>query len=152
MERNVARLFRLFFPLRLLATFLIVALGCGSVHGQYIWNQSISDNWSTAAWTGGTPTAGGSTTTTRTFGGSTSYTATDDLAANYILNKLTFNNTSAVDAITIASSSGQLLQFDGTAPSLVQSGASSVFVTSGIALNANFTVSGAGTGAINLSS
>lgn len=127
--------------------------------GQYTWNSTTTGNWNSAGnWTGGVPVS--SATTSLTFGSAatqtSTYTATNDIGGAgsgtpFLLNTLTFNNTSGT--VTLA---GNPLTFSGTAPALTVSGAGSLSLSTPVNLNSadatpNVTFGGTGAGAVSIS-
>jgi hypothetical protein len=85
--------------------------------------------------------------------GATPYTATNDIAGAFQLNKLTLNSTATV-AETIAMNVGSSLSFvsnGGTTPTLTQNGSGAFTVSTDFAATNALTLGGSGTGITSLS-
>lgn len=117
------------------------------VEGQ-VWTGAVGDgNASTAGnWdTGITPVSG--PTTGLVFPGlSGGYSVNNDFASQpFTINSLTFSSSSGSVGVT-----GGTFTLDGTGPAITQSGSSQVTIGSGINLNQNASLVGAGTGTLTL--
>jgi autotransporter-associated beta strand protein len=154
MTQCPARPFHAAVRLAVISLGLAVAAHPSALAQSFTWAGTTSGTWSDPTkWQGGVaPPAGGSATTALTFAaaGSTAYTATNNLGNPFALERLTFESTSA-GLLTIASASGNSLSFGGVNPVILVNGSGGATVSSGLQLNANTTIGGAGTGALTLS-
>jgi fibronectin-binding autotransporter adhesin len=114
------------------------------------WNITTSGNWNTAGnWTAGVP-ADANTTIVR-FAGSTSYTATQNIVNNILVNQFHVTNTGVGETVTIAGSAANRgIQLAGTNPVFNYSAASNVIfdANANVRFNADPTLSGNGTGVL----
>lgn len=100
------------------ALLILAGLAVSTLHAQHTWVGPFTGttNWSAGTWTGGTPTAGGSTTTTLHFTGhNASHTAANDLGGPFIFNQMTFGQR-FTGAMTISSLAGNSLEMGGANP------------------------------------
>jgi fibronectin-binding autotransporter adhesin len=118
----------------------------------YTWNDPNTGVWSSASnWVG--PSApSSSVTTVLAFSASKSqtYTATNDLANPFLLNRLTLSNTGS-GTITIAPAAGSgAIRFAGTDPQVVTTGSGAVTLSTPLLLGANTLFTGSGTGTVTV--
>ena len=111
------------------------------------WTNPADGNWSAGSnWEGGAAPPS-SPTTALLFGlpptQAATYTATNDVTDPFLLNALSFNNTTG--AVTLA---GSGLTFAGASPTLTQSGAGAAIVNTPVTLAASTSVGGAGSGPV----
>jgi T5SS/PEP-CTERM-associated repeat protein/autotransporter-associated beta strand protein len=125
------------------ATLLALLAVAPPTPAQSTWTNPAGGNWSAGSnWLGGiAPTPG--TATALVFGSSATqaatYTATNDLANPFILNRLTITNTAGT--VTLA---GSGMSFAGSNPTLSLDGAGSAVLSTAVALAATTTVAGTG--------
>ena len=123
----------------------------------YTWASLPTGNWSTAAWTGGTPVANGSATELdfNATAITAAYTSTDDIANaggtfNASLIQLNNANTSATD--TIAGTNGLFTAPAGTSAFIVQNGVGAFNISAPLVISSSFNAfNGSGTGLVTLS-
>ena len=123
--------------LSILAGIIVSLLNLG-VRADEVWNQSVSDVWSNdTLWQDNTaPPASGDPALVLRFIGDlpSSFQATNDLGAPFALNRLILESHS-FGAITIASASGNSLDFAGTSPLLSKAGIGTATVSSPMTLH-----------------
>ncbi|MCF7731598.1 MAG: Ig-like domain repeat protein [Akkermansiaceae bacterium] len=121
----------------------------------FTWATAASGNWSDASkWTNEAvptiivaPQAGGRATYTLNFNVAGTYTATHNLNAGFLLNRLNFGG-----ATTIAGTNSLVLTNNGaTLPQLNQNSTSGVTVSVPLSLAANLTLGGTGSGSVSIS-
>ena len=121
----------------------------------FTWATAASGNWSDAAkWTNEAvptivvaPQAGGRATYTLNFNIAGTYTATHNLNAGFLLNRLNFGG-----AATLAGSYSLALTNNGaTLPQINQNSASGVTISTPVSLAANVTLGGTGGGNVTIS-
>ena len=122
----------------------------------FTWSSATSGNWSDAAkWTNEAvptiivaPQAGGRATYTLNFNVAGTYTATHNLNAGFVLNRLNL-----ASAVTIAGSNSFSLTNNGaTLPQINQNSANGVTISAPVSLVANTTLAGSGSGTVAISS
>jgi autotransporter-associated beta strand protein len=121
----------------------------------FTWATAVSGNWSDASkWTNEAiptivvaPQAGGRATYTLNFNIAGTYTATHNLNAGFLLNRLNFGG-----AVTMAGTNSLALTNNGaTLPQINQNSGSGVTVSTPLSLAANLTLGGSGNGAVSIS-
>ena len=121
----------------------------------FTWATAASGNWSDAAkWTNEAvptivvaPQAGGRATYTLSFNIAGTYTATHNLNAGFLLNRLNFGG-----AATLAGTNSLALTNNGaTLPQINQNSASGVTISTPVSLAANVTLGGTGGGNVTIS-
>jgi autotransporter-associated beta strand protein len=122
----------------------------GTVASIFTWTTGSGGNWSDSAkWTndlsnGLRPGASGSSTYTLNF--NQAVTATNDLSASYVVNKLNFGSTVALAGNSFAlTSNGAIL------PTINQNSGSAVTISAPLSLANNTTLGGSNTGTVNIS-
>jgi T5SS/PEP-CTERM-associated repeat protein/autotransporter-associated beta strand protein len=119
---------------------------------EYTWNAPTTGDWSVGAnWLGGTaPPSDPMTQLVFLATGTQTYTATNNIANPFVLNRVTVGN-SGTGKITIAQvAGGGALTFTGTTPQFLNTGSGAVDVLTPINLAANTSFAGAGTGTVTL--
>lgn len=120
----------------------------------FTWATAVSGNWSDASkWTNEAlpvivvaPQAGGRATYTLNFNAAGTYTATHNLNAGFLLNRLNFGG-----AATIAGSSLTLTANGTTLPLIHQNSSSGITISAPLNLAANGTLGGSGSGNVAIS-
>ena len=121
----------------------------GTIPSTFYWINADSAGWGgTANWNDGStlPVAAGQADYTLNFNTAETYTATNDLASGFLLNRLNFG----AATVTLA---GNSLKFTGngaTLPQVNQNGSAAVAVGNDLYLDANTTVGGSGNGTVIL--
>jgi autotransporter-associated beta strand protein/VCBS repeat-containing protein len=115
----------------------------------FAWNSAIAGNWSDGTkWTAGSsPASSGLSNYILNFTALGTYTTTNDLNSGFLLNRINFGGSTA----TLAGNSLALVANSATLPQVNQDSANSATVSANLALNANTTLGGSGTGALTLS-
>ena len=114
----------------------------------FVWNSPVTGNWSDAAkWTNGqstgvAPAAAGRADYAFGFNQAGTYTATHDLNAGFLLNKLVFNGAT----LTLEGNSLAFAANGAVLPQLLRNGDKSVTIKTPVSLNANLTCGGTGAG------
>lgn len=138
------------------ATILTTMLLCGgglisaaaAPTADFVWNSPVTGNWSDAAkWTNGqstgvAPAAAGRADYALGFNQAGTYTATHDLNAGFLLNKLVFDGAT----LTLEGNSLAFAANGAVLPQLLRNGDKSVTIKSPVSLNANLTCGGTGNG------
>ena len=119
----------------------------------FTWVNSAGGNWSVAAnWTNEesivvAPQAGGRATYTLNFNTAGTYTATHNLNAGFLLNRLNFGGST----VTLAGNSLAFTANGATLPQINQNSASGVTLSAPLSLATNVTLGGSGSGSVTLS-
>ena len=123
----------------------------GTLASIYTWTTGTSGNWSDSAkWTndlsnGLRPGTFGQSYYTLNF--NQAVTATNNLSASYVVNKLNFGST-----VTLAGNSLALTTDGATLPTINQNSGSAITISAPLSLAANTTLGGSNTGTVNISS
>ncbi len=132
----------------LAAIWLLAATASAQVTN--IWTNASSGNWAdTTNWSPLAPLSAPATILQFNASGTTAYTASNNLANPFQLNRLVLNSSSS-GQITLA---GSALQFspDGLAnPQLLQNGSGNVLISNALTLDTNMTFAGAGSGTVTV--
>ena len=108
----------------------------------YVWKAAISGNWTDSSmWLEATP---GNTVDVLNFNPSGNYTATNDLAGNFQLNRLNFGGSS----VTLMGAGLTLATKDNTLPTINQNSATSVVIQNTLNLGSNTSFVGLGSGSV----
>ncbi len=114
------------------------------------WTNTVSGNWTAATnWTPGAPASAPTNILQFLASAGVSYTATNNFASPFILNRLVLNSTSS-NLITLAGNSLQFTQNVAVAPQLLQNGSGAFLISNAIVLATNITFTGTGTGAVTI--
>ncbi|MCX6879770.1 MAG: Ig-like domain repeat protein [Verrucomicrobia bacterium] len=121
----------------------------------FTWANSATGNWNVAAnWTNEaapvvvvTPSAGGRATYTLNFNAAGTFTATNNLNAGFVLNRLNFGGST----VTLAGNSLAFTANGAALPQLNQNSASGVAISTPLSLAANVTLGGTGSGSVSIS-
>ena len=119
----------------------------------FTWIKTAGGNWSVAAnWTNEesivvAPQAGGRATYTLNFNTAGTYTATHNLNAGFLLNRLNFGGST----VTLAGNSLAFTANGATLPQINQNSASGVTISAPLSLAANVTLGGSGSGSVTIS-
>lgn len=147
--------------MRILLTFTVLTLASASA-ATFSWNNATA-SWSTgSAWSGSIAPIGGSATDELIFGGVVApdlspaasppaYTATNDFAPVFYLNRLTLTATDPLAGGKAGIAhviTGGTLSLIGSAPQIAQNGSGPVNLTMPFKLNANLLLTGDGTGLV----
>jgi hypothetical protein len=124
-------------------TVLVAGFILSPVNGQTWSGNAGNGSWNnTGNWVGST-IPNSSTTTAIILTGTTQLATTQDIANPFSLNSLTFD--AAAGAFSIG---GNPLQFNGTAPALVQNSANSIAITSLLTFSTSGSIGGTGIGTL----
>ena len=127
-----------------------------SPNATFTWNSTSSGNWSTASkWLNESgaavaPASGGQTYYTLNFTNTGTYTATSDLGAGFLLNRLNFNGPTATVAGTSLTFTPWVSPYGTIAPQINQNGSSAVTISAPISMTSDLTFGGTGTGQVTL--
>ncbi|MCX6927941.1 MAG: autotransporter-associated beta strand repeat-containing protein, partial [Verrucomicrobia bacterium] len=110
-------------------------------------NWSAPDNWTNEESIVVAPQAGGRATYTLNFNTAGTYTATHDLNAGFLLNRLNFGGST----VTIAGNSLAFTANGAALPQINQNSASGVTVSAPLSLATNVTLGGSGSGSVTIS-
>jgi T5SS/PEP-CTERM-associated repeat protein/autotransporter-associated beta strand protein len=114
----------------------------------YTWNDPTTGDWSVGGnWAGSVAPPSDPTTQLVFNGTGTTYTATNDIADPFLLNRLTLSHT-GTGGITVNSAGAAPLVFAGADPQLVNAGSGFANVGPPLTLGANTLLTGAGTGIV----
>ena len=119
----------------------------------FTWIKTAGGNWSVAAnWTNEesivvAPQAGGRATYTLNFNPAGTYTATHNLNAGFLLNRLNFGGST----VTLAGNSLAFTANGATLPQINQNSASGVTISAPLSLATNVTLGGSGSGSVTIS-
>ena len=119
----------------------------------FTWVNSAGGNWSAPAnWTNEesivvAPQAGGRATYTLNFNTAGTYTATHNLNAGFLLNRLSFGGS----AVTLAGNSLAFTANGATLPQINQNSASGITISAPLSLSTNLTLGGSGSGSVTIS-
>jgi fibronectin-binding autotransporter adhesin len=150
---------RLPFVLALAVGWLALTAPPAAAQTTYTWTATASGNFSTPGnWLTppGVPVSGSGTILQFLDSGLASYTATQDLAPNFVLNALIFNSSSA-GSVTVTNAAGNGMSFsqNGSAlPALLQNNSGNAILgnTGTVTFTASAVFGGGGTGAVTVSS
>jgi hypothetical protein len=112
-----------------------------------VWLGGSGTGWSIPAnWVGGVPPI--SSSTTSLFFGGAGFSTTNDIAALFQVNALTFQAFSSTSSV-ISSSPGNAIQMAGSDATITQNGTASVLFTSNLSLLSTTTIGGSGGGNVS---
>ena len=116
----------------------------------YTWNTAVAGNWSEGSkWTAGSgsPSSAGFGGYVLNFNAAGTYSATNDLSAGFLLNRINFGGSS----VTLAGNRLALSANGITLPQVNQNSSSAATISTHLSLAANTTFGGGGGGALTLS-
>ncbi|MBI3881679.1 MAG: autotransporter-associated beta strand repeat-containing protein [Verrucomicrobia bacterium] len=115
----------------------------------YVWSNTNGGAWSDVlSWTllPGAPVSASNTVLSFSASGSNAYTATNDLAAPFMLNRLFFTNTSGNGAISLTGGALQFQAAGTNTPQILLNSNGAAFIANDLVFDTNVTVGGAGGG------
>ena len=124
----------------------------GTVPSIFTWSSAVAGNWSDASkWTndlanGAAPIAVGQNYYTLNFNQAGTYTATQNLSAGFVVNKLNFGG-----GATLSGNSLALTAYGATLPTINQNSGNAITINTPLTLAANTTFGGSNTGSVEVS-
>ena len=122
----------------------------------YSWNSTSSGNWSSASrWlnesgAAAAPASAGQPYYTINFTNTGTYTATSDLSAGFLLNRMNFSGPTATIAGNSLAFTAWASPYGTLPPQINQNGSSAITISAPLSLPSNLTFGGTGTGMITL--